>query len=387
MESPLSPRVPCMERFVTLYGNHFEFVWRILWRARAPEADINDLVQEAFIVVLRKLRADEPTLPGTRDEELAWLYVIAIYELKNYRQRARFRRVESMDDRTNEIPDARNDAAHLEAQEELRTLMDSLPRDRREVFELVELEGVSVVVVARTLGITEATAHKRLGLARQDVKEAAAKRAQRDKDAGTKKTNGLLLPFGVGAWLPLRDLAKPPEGTADLIWKRLEDAIARIDQENDPPTRPPSQPPARPRAEPLVKKLVGHLARPLERVFTAGAGGAIVALFFLLRPNAGIAILRVPVPIVVVTTFTGMLTTPPAPSSSAATPTTDTLPTAAATFDEETQLMRQARAAYAAGDRPAAITAFDAYEHHFPTGQFRSRIREMRATLTAADRR
>ena len=376
-----------MERFVTLYRNHFEFVWRILWRARAPEADINDLVQEAFIIVLRKLRADDPTLPGTRDEELAWLYVIAIYELKNYRQRARFRQVESMDDRTNEIPDARNDAAHLEAQEELRTLLANLQRDRREVFELVELEGVSVVVVARTLGITEATAHKRLGLARQDVKEAAAKRAQRDKDAGTKKTNGLLLPFGVGAWLPLRDLAKPPEGTADLIWKRLEDAIARIDQENDPPTRPPSQPPARPRAEPLVKKLVGHLARPLERVFTAGAGGAIVALFFLLRPNARIAILRVPVPIVVVTTPTATPTTPPAPSSSAATPTTDTLPTAAATFDEETQLMRQARAAYAAGDRSAAITAFNAYEHQFPVGQFRSRIREMRATLTAADRR
>lgn len=374
-----------MERFVTLYRNHIEFVWRTLWRARAPEADINDLVQEAFIIVLRKLREDNPTLPGTRDEELAWLYVIAIYELKNYRQRARFRRVESMDDRTNEIPDARNDAAHLEAQEELRTLLANLPPDRREVFELVEIEGVSVVVVARTLGITEATAHKRLGLARQDVKEAAAKLAQRDKDAGTKKTNGLLLPFGVGAWLPLRDLAKPPEGTADLIWNRLQDAIATIDQENDPPTRPPPpQPPARPPAEPLVKKLAGHLARPLERVFTAGAGGTIVALFFLLRPNAGIAILRVPVPIVIVTTSTA---TPTTPISSAATPTTETIPTAAATIDEETQLMRQARAAYAAGDRSAAIAAFNAYERHFPAGQFRSRIREMRATLTAADRR
>jgi hypothetical protein len=257
------------------------------------------------------------------------------------------------------------------------------------VFELVELEGVSVVVVARTLGITEATAHKRLGLARQDVKEAAAKRAQRDKDAGTKKTSALLLPFGVGAWLPLRDLAKPPEGTADLIWKRLQDAIATMDQENDPPTRsPPPPPPARPRAGPLVKKLAGHLARPLEHVLTAGVGGAIVALFFLLRPNAGIAILRVPVPIVILTTSTATLTTPPVPSSSAATPTTDTIPTAAATIDEEeTKLMRQARAAYAAGDHAAAITAFNAYEHHFPAGQFRSRIREMRATLTAMDRR
>jgi RNA polymerase sigma-70 factor (ECF subfamily) len=375
-----------MDRFVALYRAHLQFVWRVLWRARAPEADINDLAHEVFVVVLRKLRAADPTIPTSEDEARAWLYLIAIFELKNYRSRARFRRVEPMDDRTNEIPDARNDAAHLEAQEELRALLDTLPRDRREVFELVELEGVSVVAAARALGITETNAHRRLALAREDIKAAAAKAAQRDEDAGTKKSSALLLPFGVGAWLPLRDLANPPAGTADLIWKRLQDMMATIDQQDDRPARPPTQqPPAAPHASPPVNGLAVRLQRPLGYALAAGVGGAIVALLFLLRPNAGIAILRLPVPVVVVTSSTATPAPLPAPSSSAASPTTDAIPTSTATTEEETQLLRQARAAYAAGNRPATIAALTAYERRFPTGQFRNNVRAMRATLTATN--
>lgn len=367
-----------MDRFVTLYRAHLPFVWRVLWRARAPEADINDLAQEVFIVVLRKLRADDPKRPGPRtdDEARAWLYRIATFELKNYRQRARFRQVEPMDDRTDQVPDARDDAAHLEAQEELRTLLDGLQRDRREVFELVELEGVSVVAAARALGISEANAHRRLALAREDIEAAAAKLAQRN--GGTKATSAFLLPFGVGAWLQLRDLANPPPGTADLIWKRLQDTMATMDQENDRPAQPPQERPAgRPSSGPSVKALARYL-------LSAGVGGAIVALLFLLRPNAGIAILRMPGPVVVVTSATATPSLLPAPSASDAPPSADAIPTPDATIDEETQLMRQARAAYAAGDVPKTIQALTAYERRFPAGRFSTNVRAMRATLGAA---
>ncbi len=379
-----------MDRFVALYRAHLQFVWRVLWYARAPEADTKDIAHDVFITVLGKLRAGDPTSPGpaTKDEERAWLYVIATNALKNYRQRARFHRVEPMDDRTNEIPDARNDAAHLEAQEELRTLLDGLPRDRREVFELVELEGVSVVVVAQALGITESNAHRRLALARADIKAAVAKLAQRDKDAGKKTTRASLLPLGVGAWLQLRDLANPPEGTADLIWKRLEDTMATMDREDDRPARPPPEHlSARPRVGSLVKKLAGHLKRPLGYVLAAGVGGAIVALFFLLRPNTRIAILRLPGPVAFVTSGAAAPAPLLAPGSSNTPSSTDAIPTADATNDEEAKLIRQARAAYAAGNIPNAIEAFTAYERRFPMGWFRGDIRTMRSTLTAAGRR
>jgi hypothetical protein len=290
-----------------------------------------------------------------------------------------------MDDRTHEIPDAHDDAAHLEARDELLTLLDSLPKDRREVFELVELEGFSVVLAARTLGITETNAHRRLKLARQDVEAAAAKLAQRDKDPGTKKTSAFLLPFGVGAWLQLRDLQNPPAGTADLIWKRLQDTMATLDQQNDRPAHPPPrEPPAPQRAGPPVKTVAGYLTRSLGYVLAAGAGGAIVALFFLLRPNAGIVILRMPVPVVVATSGATTPAATPAPIASDAAPTPDAIPSADATIDEETQLMRQARAAYAAGNVSKTIDALNAYERRFPAGRFRSSVRSMRATLNAA---
>lgn len=379
-----------MDRFVALYRAHLQFVWRVLWYARAPEADIKDIAHDVFVIVLRKLRASDPTNPGlsTKDEERAWLYVITTFALKTYRQRARFRRVDPMDDRTDEIPDARNDAARLEAQDELRTLLDNLPRDRREVFELVELEGVSVVAAAQALEITESNAHKRLALARADMKAAQAKLAQRDKDAGKKTTRASMLPFGVGAWLQLRDLANPPEGAADLIWKRLEETMAAMDREDDRPARPPPEhPPGRPRVGPLVKKLAGHLKRPLGYFLAACGGGGIVALFFLLRPNAGIAILRFPGPVVFVTSSTAAPAPLPAPSSSTAPPSTDAIPAVDARIDEEAGLIRQARAAYAAGNVPKTLEAFTAYERRFPTGQFRSNIQAMRATLTAAGAR
>jgi RNA polymerase sigma-70 factor (ECF subfamily) len=378
-----------MDRFVALYRAHLQFVWRVLWRGRAPDADIKDLAHEVFVVVLRKLREGDPTQPGpgTEDEERAWLYQIASFELNNYRSRARFRRTHPMDDRTHEIPDARDDAAHLEARDELLTLLASLPKDRRDVFELVELEGFTVVLAARALGITETNAHRRLKLARQDVEAAATKLAQRDKDPGTKKTSAFLLPFGVGAWLQLRDLQNPPEGTADLIWKRLQDTMVTIDQENDRPAQPPPpESPAGEHAGPLVKTLAGYLTRSLGYVLAAGAGGAIVALFFLLRPNAGIAILRMPVPVVVTSGATPPAATP-APSASDAAPSPDAIPSADATIDEETQLMRQARAAYAAGNVPKTIEALNAYERRFPAGRFRSSVRAMRATLSAAGER
>jgi RNA polymerase sigma-70 factor, ECF subfamily len=377
-----------MDRFVALYRAHLQFVWRTLWRAGAPGADIQDLAHEVFLVVLRKFRAADPNLPGTEDEERAWLYLITTFELKNYRSRARFRRVDPMNDRTHEIPDARNDAARLEAQEELRALLDSLPRDRREVFELVELEGVSVVAVARAFGISEANAHRRLALARQDIRAAAAKLARRDEDGGPNKTSAFLLPFGVGAWLPLRDLANPPPGATELIWKRLQDTMAAMDREDDRPAQPPpEQPPAPPRTGTLVTKLAGQVRGPLGYLFAAGVGGAMVTLLFLLRPNAAIAILRFPVPVVV---LSGASATPAplsTPSSSNAPPGPDAIPTAEATIDEETQLMRQARSAYAAGNVPKTIEALNAYDRRFPAGQFRSNVRAMRTALSAASGR
>ncbi len=390
MESSGLSHVSSMDRVAALYRDHLQFIVRVLWRTGMPMADAEDIAHEIFIVVLQKLR-ESPTKASlsTHDEERAWLYTIADYHLKNYRSRARFRRTQPMDDCTQEIPDRRNDAARMADREQLLVLLESTTPERREVFELVELENFSVVAAARALGITEGSAHGRLRLAREDIGAAAAKLAQRDKNAGKTK-NAFLLPFGVGAWLQLRDLQNPPESTADRIWQRFQATVALMDREHDQPattTPPPS--PARPRARRLLEKLAGPLKARLGNLFSACLGGAIVALLFLLRPSAKIATLRIPVPLFVVTNSTTTPAPLPAPSSSPTPPppATDAIQARDATFDQEAFLIRQARVAFERGNRQGTIDALAEYERQFPGGRFMNTIREMRTTLPDASAR
>src|SRR5690242_3349206 len=120
-ESAGSPRVPGMDRVATLYQKHSRLVWRALWRLRVPEADIQDLVHEVFLVVLRKLPTYQPPAPrpgqSSEDQEIAWICKITFYEAMNYRARQRHRRVEPMDE-NHEIPDARDEAASLHDREQ-----------------------------------------------------------------------------------------------------------------------------------------------------------------------------------------------------------------------------------------------------------------------------
>lgn len=388
MESTGSRRVPFMDRMAGLYRKHFSLVWGALRHAHVPGSDLDDLLQDVFIIVLRKLPTWNPAEnPGTspEEQERAWIYKITFYQVLNYRRRQRLRRVEPMD-RTSEIPDPRNEAAAIEVTEELLVLLDSTTPERRAVFELVELEGFSVVAAAGILDITESNAHRRLGLAREDVKKAAELRAQRDHDAGKKENSTFLLPFGVGAWLHFRDLIQAPEGTADLIWQRLQPTIAEIDRENDrPATPPPQRPPLRPG--------FGHPARAIGRLLrgvtgnllSAVAGGALVALLLLPRPEVRISILRLPGPVVLMTSPSAAPVEAPSADGPGETASTGATPTASEGIDpREARLIRQAQAAYAAGKTQEMIAALDAYEVQFPAGHLRTDARALRAALRDA---
>jgi RNA polymerase sigma-70 factor (ECF subfamily) len=376
-----------MDRVAALYRDHIAFVLRALWSLGVPEADIDDLAHDVFIIVQRKLTANEIPRAGlaSKDEEQAWIYTIASLEVRNYRSRARYRQTAAMDDSTNEIPDARDEAARTVARDRLRSLLGSTTPERAAIFGLVELEGYTVVAAAGMLEITETNARRRLDLARQDIEAAEKKLAARDEDSGTKKPSAFLLPFGVGAWLKFRDLMEAPPGTAERIWERLQATMEAMEQESDRPATPlpPRKPPVSPPAKQLVQKIAGHLKGPLGNVGSALGGGGLVALLLLARPNARIAVVRIPGPVVVMSS--SMAPAPlslPAPSSPSPSTPVDATSTADATLDEEGQLLRQARAAYATGDRRKTIEAINAYDLRFPKGQFRAVVHAMR-TMTA----
>ena len=154
-------------RFVALYEAHYAFLGRGAQRLGASAHEVEDLVQETFIVALRRLEEFDEQAEGRAS---SWLFAILRNVLRNH-ARSEQRRLARLD-RYSEHPGRRRQSPALDAQAGLGdALLDeflrTLDRGKREVFVLVELEGMSGVEVARTLGVNVNTAHSRLREARR----------------------------------------------------------------------------------------------------------------------------------------------------------------------------------------------------------------------------
>ena len=124
-----------MQRFEQIYAEHREAV-RAYVRRRAPEAVVDDVVSETFLVCLRKV----DSVPA---ESLPWLYAVARKTLANER-RKRARVAHGYQAPAGErAPDGDSELA-----EAFNALSD---RDR-EILRLVAWEGLSLADAATVLG-------------------------------------------------------------------------------------------------------------------------------------------------------------------------------------------------------------------------------------------
>jgi RNA polymerase sigma-70 factor, ECF subfamily len=161
-----------------LFDEHAAFVWRSLRRLGVPEADVDDLLQEVFLVVYRRLADYEE-----RARARAWLYSICTRVAQKQR-RTVFRRREDM---SGELPEARVAATQLMRVEEREALalghrlLAQLPEEQREVFVLYEVEHLPMQQIADALGCPLYTAYSRLRAARLKIlAELARERRQED---------------------------------------------------------------------------------------------------------------------------------------------------------------------------------------------------------------
>ena len=69
-----------------VFDQHADFVWRVLKRLGTPAAELEDALQEVFLVVARKLPSYEE-----RGELRAWLFSIA-RQVASHARRAQLRR-------------------------------------------------------------------------------------------------------------------------------------------------------------------------------------------------------------------------------------------------------------------------------------------------------
>lgn len=162
-----------------MYTEWFHEVSRWVRAFGGLDADLEDLVQEVFLVVRRKLHSfDGRNLPG-------WLYRIAQRTVSDYRRRAWFKRFfqprrqlleEIVDGAPNpEVQAERRDALRL-----LTQIVAKLSPARRAAFVLFEIEGYSGDEIAALEGVPVKTVYTRLHYARKDFFRLVAQFAAAD---------------------------------------------------------------------------------------------------------------------------------------------------------------------------------------------------------------
>ncbi len=124
--------------FADVFREHAPYAWRALRRLGVRDADVEDVCQEVFVVVHRKL----PEFEG-RSRLRTWIYGICVRAASDYRRRASVRREQP----SNRVPEERHSAPQLKELErqQARALLDAaletLDEDKRAVFVLYENRG------------------------------------------------------------------------------------------------------------------------------------------------------------------------------------------------------------------------------------------------------
>jgi RNA polymerase sigma-70 factor (ECF subfamily) len=172
--------------FEVIYDAQFAFVWRTVRRLGVADEAVDDVVQEVFVVVHRRLGA------GFENASVrSWVFSIVRRVVRNARRSLRRKpahlggAARAADDVAFlAAPSGSNpqDAAlHAEALRTVYAILDGMPDDRREVFVLAELEQMSIHEVAQAVGANVNTVYSRLRAARADFDRAAARARARDE--------------------------------------------------------------------------------------------------------------------------------------------------------------------------------------------------------------
>lgn len=150
-----------------VYEQHLQYVWRLLTRFGVPSRDREDVAHDTFVVVHRKLSTFDPSRPLK-----PWLAGITFRVAVAYKRRKMQSEVPS------ELPDIQHpDQAgkSTELRQQAQRLLEQIPIERRAVFVLHELEGLTAPEISDAIGVPLNTVYSRLRLARKDLKTLIGK--------------------------------------------------------------------------------------------------------------------------------------------------------------------------------------------------------------------
>lgn len=160
------PQAPVLD-VATVYEAYFRYVWRCLRSLGVRDSQLEDALQDVFIVVQRRL----PEFDG-RAAVRTWLYAIALRVARKYRERARREptSLEAAREADPELSSTHEASGDREQEGErlvlARRALAALDDDKREIFVLARVEQMSAPEIASVLRIPLNTVYSRLRAAR-----------------------------------------------------------------------------------------------------------------------------------------------------------------------------------------------------------------------------
>jgi RNA polymerase sigma-70 factor (ECF subfamily) len=154
-----------------VYRDHFAFVYRTLLRLGIPRSNVEDVAQDVFLVVRRRLGDYDASrsLP-------AWLFGIARRVASEWRRSTgRAQRRLDLLPPPPEGETAARGAELGEAAEIVRNFLADLDEDHRLVFVLSEIEGLSGTEISEALATNRNTVYTRLRKVRARFEDVIAR--------------------------------------------------------------------------------------------------------------------------------------------------------------------------------------------------------------------
>lgn len=173
-EPVLRPDIP---DFGVVYEQYFNFVWRSARRLGVADSSLDDVVQDVFVTVYRRLSEFEG-----RSQLKTWIFGVLRHTVRDLRRTQRRKPTEAME----REPVARDRspleaAAQREGSKLLHEVLMSLDEDQREVFVLAELEQMSAPEIGAALELNVNTVYSRLRSARHSFDAALKRTRSRDE--------------------------------------------------------------------------------------------------------------------------------------------------------------------------------------------------------------
>ena len=155
--------------FDEVYETHVAFLFRAARGLGVPPSAAEDLVQDVFLVVHRRLHEHDGR------SVRAWVLRILVNVVRQHRRRYTRRGgahapLDDSPEPVDPAPTPERRAELAEAARMLDVLLSEMPDERREVFVLAEIEGVSASEIAEATEVSVNTVYSRLRLARRDYR-------------------------------------------------------------------------------------------------------------------------------------------------------------------------------------------------------------------------